>query len=158
VNKERKRYFFEAIICKSIQNHEILYKKFKSKFNSNKRKQIEDNIINLKKMKENSFSSKIMGELIRNLNLLSYNKRDLVQDTWSGKKYDNDSDEDFMTMLLDDPETQKIIEANKKIEEDLSDMESDNSSENDYDSKQPELLPFNKTNKTNQLNPKNIIV
>jgi hypothetical protein len=162
VNKERKRYFFEEVICKSIQNHELLYKKFKSKFNSNKRKQIEDNIANLKKMKENSFSSKIMGEMIRNLNLLSYNKRDIVQDTWSGKKYDNDSDEEFMAMLLDDPETQKIIEANKKLELDLEDMnsndsdtDSDTDSETDSDSERPEILPFNKTNK---IKPTNIIV
>ena len=75
VNKERKRYFFEEVICKSIQNHEILYGKFKNKFNSIKRKQIEDNIYNLKKIKENSFNSKIIGEMIRNLNLLSYNNR-----------------------------------------------------------------------------------
>jgi hypothetical protein len=67
-------------------------------------------------MKENSFNSKIMGEMIRNLNLLSYNKRELIQETWSGKKYDNDSDEEFMVMLLDDPTTQKIIEENKKLE------------------------------------------
>jgi len=93
VNKERKRYFFEEVICKSIQNHEILYGKFKNKFNSIKRKQIEDNIYNLKKIKENSFNSKIIGEMIRNLNLLSYNNRDLVQDTWIGKKYDHESDE-----------------------------------------------------------------
>ncbi len=67
-------------------------------------------------MKENSFNSKIMGEMIRNLNLLSYNKRELIQETWSGKKYDNDSDEEFMAMLLDDSTTQKIIEENKKLE------------------------------------------
>ena len=58
VNKERKRYFFEEVICKSIQNHEILYSKFKNKFNSSKRKQIEENIYNLKKIRENSFNSK----------------------------------------------------------------------------------------------------
>ncbi len=111
VNKERKRYFFEEVICKSIQNHEILYGKFKNKFNSIKRKQIEDNIYNLKKIKENSFNSKIIGEMIRNLNLLSYNNRDLIQDTWTGRKYEHESDEEFMEMLLDDPETQKILKA-----------------------------------------------
>ncbi len=118
VNKERKRYFFEDVICKSIQNHEILYSKFKNKFNSVKRKQIEDNITNLKMIKANSFNSKIIGEMIRNLNLLSYNKRDLIQETWTGsnKKYEHDSDEEFMAMLLDDPKTQSIIEANKKRE------------------------------------------
>ena len=120
VNKERKRYFFEEVICKSIQNHEILYSKFKNKFNSVKRKQIEDNITNLKMIKANSFNSKIIGEMIRNLNLVSYNKRDLIQDTWtgfgSGKKYEHDSDEEFMAMLLDDPKTQSIIEAHKNKE------------------------------------------
>jgi hypothetical protein len=109
VNKERKRYFFEEVICKSIQNHEILYDKFKNKFNSIKKKKIEDNIANLKKMRENSFSSKIMGELIRNLNLLSYNKRNLIQDTWNGE-YENESDEEFMKMILDEPKDTKTIE------------------------------------------------
>ncbi len=158
VNKERKRYFFarllkshvaqsvKEVICKSIQNHEILYKKFKSKFNSIKRKQIEDNISNLKKMKENSFSSKIMGEMIRNLNLLSYNKKDLVQDTWSGKKYDNDSDEEFMAMLLNDPETQKIIESNKK---DKLNNDSDNYVNSDSESEEERITLPSKFNKKN---------
>ena len=120
INKERKRYFFEEVICKSIQNHEILYSSFKNKFNFVKQKQIEDNINSLKKIKENSFSSKIMGEMIRKLNLISYNNRDLIQTTWTSsknRKYDYESDEEFMTMLLDDPETQKVIaeENNKKL-------------------------------------------
>ena len=127
VNKERKRYFFEDVICKSIQNHEILYSKFKNKFNSIKRKQIEDNILNLKKIKENTFNSKIIGEMIRNLNLLSYNNRDLIQETWLGKKYDHESDEEFMTMLLDDPETQKILKIEAKANKYDSNCESSDS-------------------------------
>jgi hypothetical protein len=103
VNKERKKYFYEDVICKSIQNHEILYSKFKNKFNSIKRKQIEDNIYNLKQIRDNSFNNKIMHEIIRKLNLVSYNKRDLVQDTWNGKYYDNE-DEEFMKMILEDPQ------------------------------------------------------
>jgi hypothetical protein len=125
--------YTKEVICKSIQNHEILYKKFKSKFNSEKRKQIEDNIENLKMIKANSFNSKIMGELIRKLNLISYNNRDLIQDTWtgsgSGKKYEYDSDEEFMAMLLDDVETQKIIEENKKLNYYSMSNESDSESE-----------------------------
>ena len=54
-----------------------------------------------------------MSELIRTLNLLSYNKRKLIQDTWYGKTYENESDEEFMKMLLDDEETQRIIKQNK---------------------------------------------
>jgi hypothetical protein len=131
VNKERKRYFFEEVICKSIQNHEILYGKFKNKFNSIKRKQIEDNIYNLKKIKENSFNSKIIGEMIRNLNLLSYNNRDLVQDTWTGRKYEHESDEEFMEMLLDDPETQKILKAEAVTKANKYKTDSDSSDSDD---------------------------
>ncbi len=158
VNKERKRYFFEEVICKSIQNHEILYSKFKNKFNSVKRKQIEDNISNLKKIKENTFSSKIMGEMIRNLNLLSYNNRDLIQDTWSGsnKKYDHDSDEEFMAMMLDDPTTQKIIAENKKKENKINSEESNNESESGTDDERPVLLlPYSRVKSKSK---KNIVV
>jgi len=144
VNKERKRYFFEEVICKSIQNHEILYGKFKNKFNSIKRKQIEDNIYNLKKIKENSFNSKIIGEMIRNLNLLSYNNRDLVQDTWIGKKYDHESDEEFMEMLLDDPETQKILKAEAVAKANKYDSSSDSS---DSDNRPKLFFKFNKKEK-----------
>jgi len=137
INKERKRYFFEEVICKSIQNHEILYSSFKNKFNFVKQKQIEDNISSLKKIKENSFSSKIMGEMIRKLNLISYNNRDLIQTTWTNsnnRKYEYESDEEFMTMLLDDPETQKVIaeENNKKLNRkfitNINDISSDSDS------------------------------
>jgi len=144
VNKERKRYFFEEVICKSIQNHEILYGKFKNKFNSIKRKQIEDNIYNLKKIKENSFNSKIIGEMIRNLNLLSYNNRDLVQDTWIGKKYDHESDEEFMAMLLDDPETQKILKAEAEAKANKYDSNSESS---DSDDRPKLLFKFDKLKK-----------
>ena len=149
VNKERKKYFFEEVICKSIQNHQILYSKFKNKFNSVKRKKIEDNIASLKKMKENSFNSKIMGEMIRNLNLLSYNKRDLIQETWTGRKYDNESDEEFMAMLLDDPQTQKILEENKKNKN--KEVSSDESDSNTSDSEERPTLPL-------KTKSKNIIV
>jgi len=152
VNKERKRYFFEDVICKSIQNHEILYSKFKHKFNLTKRKQIEDNISNLKKIKENSFSSKIISEMINNLNLLSYNNRDLVQNTWVGKKYDNESDEEFMAMILDNPETQRIIAENKKTHYGVSDSESKNKkthygvSDSESEGERPLLFPIKKLN------------
>ena len=136
VNKERKRYFFEDVICKSIQNHEILYSKFKNKFNSIKRKQIEDNISNLKKIKENTFNSKIIGEMIRNLNLLSYNNRDLIQETWLGRKYEHESDEEFMVMLLDDPETQKILKAEAEAKANKYDSNSESSDSDD----RPKLL------------------
>jgi hypothetical protein len=149
VNKERKRYFFEEVICKSIQNHEILYSKFKNKFNSIKRKQIEDNIYNLKKIKENSFNSKIIGEMIRNLNLLSYNNRDLIQDTWTGRKYEHESDEEFMEMLLDDPETQKILKA--EAEAKLKNKYNTDSDSSDSDDRPKLLFACDKVRKKKQI-------
>jgi uncharacterized protein (DUF2235 family) len=53
----------------------------------------------LKKIKENSFSSKIMSEMIRKLNLISYNNRDLIQIIWTNsnnRKYDYENDEEFI--------------------------------------------------------------
>jgi hypothetical protein len=51
-----------------------------------------------------------MLDLIRSLNLLSYNKREIVQKTWRGEKNDSESDDEkFMEMLCSDPESQKII-------------------------------------------------
>lgn len=122
IDKERKRYFYENIICKHIEHHEYLYGKYKSKFNSIKRKQIEDNIYNLKQIKANGFNSKIMLEIIRKLNLVSYNKRDLVQDTWNGKtiEYDNASDEEFMKLVLEEPDKKESSSSDDSSSEDYS--------------------------------------
>ena len=100
VDKERKKYFFEDIICKSIQNHEILYGKHKNKFNKEKRGKIEDNIANLKRLRDSGYKNEIIQEMIRKLNLLSYNKRELIQKTWNGDIDEIDSDEEFMKIIL----------------------------------------------------------
>ena len=125
INKERKKYFYEDIICKHIANHEILYSKFKHKFNLTKRKQIEDNIYNLKQIRDNSYNNKIMHEIIRKLNLVSYNNRELIQDTWNGKTYENESDEEFMKIILDDPDK-------KDSDNSCASSSSDDSSSEDY--------------------------
>lgn len=76
-------------------------------------------------------------EMIRKLNRISYNNRDLIQTTWTNsnnKKYDYESDEEFMTMLLDDPETQRVIaeennkKLNKKFITNINDISSDSDS------------------------------
>jgi len=78
-----------------------------------------------------------MGEMIRKLNLISYNNRELIQNTWTNsnnKKYDYESDDEFMTMLLDDPETQRVIaeennkKLNKKFITNINDISSDSDS------------------------------
>lgn len=82
INKGRKKYFFEEIICKSITNHEILYGKYKNKFGLEKRTKIENNIANLKKIRDKGFNNNTMREMISSLNTLSYNNRDIIEKTW----------------------------------------------------------------------------
>jgi hypothetical protein len=115
IDKERKRYFFESIICKNIQNHEFLFNKYKDRLDKDKISKIEETIAVLKKIKDESFSSKIMLEMIRNLNILSYNKREIVQKTWSGKNNEDIADKKFMELILSDPESQRIIAAEKRL-------------------------------------------
>ena len=67
-----------------------------------------------------------MHEIIRKLNLVSYNNRELIQDTWNGKTYENESDEEFMKIILDDPDIKESINKSDNSES------SDDSSSEDY--------------------------
>jgi N-acetylmuramoyl-L-alanine amidase CwlA len=61
---------------------EILYNANTKKFNKIKRKQIEDNILNLKTIKNYHFNNKIVKEIMNKMNLISYNKRNIIYKTW----------------------------------------------------------------------------
>lgn len=119
IDKERKKYFFDKLLDTSIERIEILYNSNKNIFNSKKQKQIEDNINNIKELKNYSFESKIFKEITNKFNLLSYNKRKLVQKTWND---DPDSDgETFQDDLnkiesIDDPEYIEYLNRKKKSE------------------------------------------
>ena len=113
IEKDRKKYFFDKLLNTTIDRIQILYnnnKKLVSKqFSKSKQKQIEDNIENLKTFKNYDFNNKLLKEMINKMNLVSYNKRKLVQKTWHE---DSDSDDDFQKDL--DKETK--AEFYKKIE------------------------------------------
>jgi len=111
VDKERKKYFFEDMICKSIQNHEILYGKYKNKFSQKKREKIEDNISNLKHLRDSGYKNEIIQEMIRKLNLLSYNKRELIQKTWNGDIENCDTDDEFMKIILKESDSESESES-----------------------------------------------
>ena len=85
VDKDRKKYLFDKILDNSIEKLELLYSHYKQKFNFNKRKIIEDNIKNINDIKIAFFNNKLKKELFRQINLLSYNNKDLVKSTWDGK-------------------------------------------------------------------------
>lgn len=91
IDKDRKKYFFDDIFSKAIERQEILYKNNKNKFEYTKRKQIEENIEFLKKIKNSDFNNKILKEFMKKLNLLTYNKRIMVQNTWLKDQPEHDN-------------------------------------------------------------------
>ena len=92
IQKDRKKYYFDQVINKAIDNLDYLYTKFKKIFTTKQQKQIEEKLINIKNIKSYDLNSKFIKELINQLNLLSYNKKDIVINTWNQLYYDSDSD------------------------------------------------------------------
>ena len=86
VDKDRKKYLFDKILDNSIEKLELLYSHYKQKFTFDKRRIIEDNIKNINDIKIAFFNNKLKKELFRQINLLSYNNKDLVKSTWNGKQ------------------------------------------------------------------------
>ncbi len=92
IQKDRKKYYFDQVITKAIDNLEFLYNKFKTIFKPSQQKEIEEKLINIKNIKSYDLNSKFIKELINQLNLLSYNKKEMVMNTWNQLYYDSDSD------------------------------------------------------------------
>jgi hypothetical protein len=79
---DRKKYFFEELLGRSIYKMEQLYAKYKFNFNETKQMQIEDDINTLKIIKSKDMNDKLLKEMLKKLNLLSYNYKKIVLDTW----------------------------------------------------------------------------
>lgn len=118
VTKDRKKYFFEEVISKSVTKMEELYKVNKNNFKPAKRKCIEETLNRLNELRKMDMSKKILKEMIKRLNIISYNDHDIVQDTWNKRKHKG------------------IVP--KTFEEDLE-MDSDNSNEDDDSDSECEL-------------------
>jgi hypothetical protein len=110
VDKDRKKYFFDKLLNISIDKMEKLFTLNKKQFNNKKQKQIEENITNLKSLRNYDFNNKLIKEISNKMNLISYNKRDIVQNTWAKKE--SDSDDDFQRDL-DKPPTEVEEEIQK---------------------------------------------
>jgi hypothetical protein len=122
IDKERKKYFFDKLLDTSIQRMEILYDCNKNIFNNKKQKQIEENIANIKELKNHSFESKIFKEITNKFNLLSYNKRKIIQKTWNDDpESDGETFQDDLNKKNDDndPEYIKYIKEKNKINSDV---------------------------------------
>jgi hypothetical protein len=85
IKKDRKKYFFEEIISKSVSRMEELYKINKGHFKVEKQKQIEETLIELNELKNMDMSKRTLKEMIKRLNILSYNDHDIVEATWCKK-------------------------------------------------------------------------
>jgi hypothetical protein len=87
IEKDRKKYLFDKILDNSIDKIELLYDHYKIKFDSKKRKEIENNLHNIREIKIAFFNNRIKKEVFKKINLISYNNKDLVKKTWNGKRY-----------------------------------------------------------------------
>lgn len=107
---DRKRYFFDKLLLTSVERIELLYKISKHKFNKIKQKQIEDNITNLKVIRNSGFNNRIVKEMMKKLNMISYNKKDVVQKTWLNFANECDSEDDtyFADLVQEDLDNNKI--------------------------------------------------
>lgn len=86
ITKDRKKYFFEQLFCITINKMKELYEVNKSHFKKEKQEQIEDTLKRLGELKDTDMNTKIYKEMIKKLNMLSYNDREIVQETWKNKK------------------------------------------------------------------------
>ena len=125
VEKDRKKYFFDKLLNSSVDRIQLLYNTNKNKFPKIKQKQIEANISNLKTFKNYDFNNKILKEMINKMNLVTYNKKCIVQKTWHD---DSDSEDDFQKDL-DKNETFGEIETKEKLA--LENQSSDDTSDTD---------------------------
>ena len=64
IESDRKKYFFDKLLTTSVERIEMLYKISKKKFDKSKQQQIEDNICNLKKIKDSNFNTMIVKEMM----------------------------------------------------------------------------------------------
>ena len=139
--KDRKKYFFEEVISKAVTKMEELYKINKGHFKKEKQKDIESTLERLNELKNMTMSKRILKEMIKKLNILSYNDKDVIQNTWTRRQIqkkvkrtfeedleiDSDEEEDITDLFINnDHENNHFTEAD-------SDYESASESEDDSD-------------------------
>jgi hypothetical protein len=101
VQVDQKKYFFDTLLCKSIDRMEILFKNNKKKFNTDKQNEIKPSIDTLKRLQDSYYNKKLFNDLIDKLTLIAYNNKNIVLDTWTDKpKKEYNFREDLENTLL----------------------------------------------------------
>ncbi len=127
-----KKYFFAEIILMFIKYLQELYKDIKNKIPKKKQQQVEDCLEILNTMQNRKPNDKVFNGLIKELIGLSYNRKDIVLDTWENKKTSTKSN-----LLTLTPVKKNTNPANKKLDYLLIDefsSDSELSSESDEES------------------------
>jgi len=106
-----KKYFFAEIILMFIKYLQELYKDIKNKIPKKKQQQVEDCLEILNTMKNRKPNDKVFNGLIKELIGLSYNRKDIVLDTWENKKKNAKSN-----LLTLTPVKNNTNPANKKLD------------------------------------------
>ncbi len=75
----------DRVITLTIDKITTLFELHKTRFSKETYDQIKTNIETLQRMKICSSNKKLIKELIRGLNLLSYNKKEIINRTWMGE-------------------------------------------------------------------------
>lgn len=127
--KERKKYFFESLLFRSINRMELLYKKYKNspklQFNKAKQAQIEEDIEILKTIRDRDMNDTLLREMLKKLNLLSYNYKEIVMKTWNNHDIMEKVPETFEEDLDNDTNNIDMKEIEKIFMKDDSDTDSD---------------------------------
>ena len=109
--KQRKKYVFDEVMESSISKVEKLYEVFKNDFPLERQYEFKNNIDTLKQIHQAGYSNKLLKELNKQLNLLSYNKKHIVEKTWSRLRNDPiDEEEDkkyWLELASETPENTK---------------------------------------------------
>ena len=85
IEKDRKKYLFDKILTNSVNKIELLYKHFKTKLSLKKQEEIEFKIKNANDLKNAFFCTKLKKDIFKEINTLSYNKKDIVLKSWNDK-------------------------------------------------------------------------
>jgi DNA-directed RNA polymerase subunit RPC12/RpoP len=127
IKSAKKKYFYQEVISNAINKIETSYNNHKSKFIRSKQIHMEDIISRLKAIKDYDFNNKLLKSLFDELNLLCYNHRDIILDTWATCNITNELeiDENCKDIFIPVQECLKIY---------------NNESENESDSESAKLI------------------
>ena len=119
--KLKKRYFFINIINKSYDKLVYLYNTYKNKLKTKTKKEMSEALETLKKIITTDYNPKLFKEFIDAINLLSYNNKDMILNTWS--LFDNQNDALTFQEELDNFDIKPKLLNIKLVNSDTSDSE-----------------------------------